>query len=81
MVKFLITFYGINYTTDLIAGQDIEANSIFVTLFKIILVIFAIYILKCVLSNKKHKKKKKKSSKKKSKNVTSSYNSPYRFRY
>lgn len=76
-------FYGINYTTDLIAGQDIEANSIFVTLFKIILVIFAIYILKCTLnyinSNKKRKKKSKK--KKNSKTSNSSYTSPYRFRY
>lgn len=76
-------FYGINYTTDLIAGQDIEANSIFVTLFKIILVIFAIYILKCVLNymdkNKKRKSKKKKKSSKKS--SPSSYNSPYKFRY
>lgn len=77
-------FYGINYTTDLIAGQDIEANSIFVTLFKIVLVIFAIYILKCVLNymdkNKKRKGKKKKK-KKSSNSSTSSYNSPYRFRY
>ena len=75
-------FYGINYTTDLIAGQDIEANSIFVTLFKIILVIFAIYILKCVL-NYMHgsKKRKKKKKKKNSKKTTSSYNSPYRFKY
>ena len=78
-----MTFYGINYTTNLIAGQDIEANSIFVTLFKIILVIFAIYILKCVLNyingNKKRKKKNKK--KKTSKKSASSYNSPYKFRY
>lgn len=77
-------FYGINYTTDLIAGQDIEANSIFVTLFKIILVIFAIYILKCTLNyingNKKRKKKSKKK-KKSSKKSKSSYTSPYRFRY
>lgn len=77
-------FYGINYTTDLIAGQDIEANSIFVTLFKIILVIFAIYILKCTLNyingNKKRKKKKKKKKSSKNGN-SSSYNSPYRFRY
>lgn len=78
-------FYGINYTTDLIAGQDIEANSIFVTLFKIILVIFAIYILKCILNymngNKKRKKKNKKKKKSSKKSSTSSYHSPYRFRY
>lgn len=78
-------FYGINYTTDLIAGQDIEANSIFVTLFKIILVIFAIYILKCVLNymngNKKRKKKKKKKKKSSKKSSSASYNSPYKFRY
>lgn len=75
-------FYGINYTTDLIAGQDIEANSIFVTLFKIILVIFAIYILKCTLNYMNgNKKRKKKSKKKSSKKSNSSYTSPYRFRY
>lgn len=76
-------FYGINYTTDLIAGQDIEANSIFVTLFKIVLVIFAIYILKCVLNYMNGNKKRKKKSKKKknSKKSNSSYTSPYKFRY
>lgn len=76
-----MTFYGINYTTNLIAGQDIEANSIFSILLKIVLVIFAILILKYVLnlmnSNKKRKKKKKKKTKKSGSNSIS----PYKFRY
>lgn len=73
-------FYGINYTTNLIAGQDVEENSVFSILLKIILVVFAILFLKHILnvmnSNKKRKKKKKKSSRNNSNSV-----SPYRFKY
>lgn len=80
LVQFLMTFYGINYTTNLIAGQDIEANSIFSIILKIILVVFAILILKYILnlinSGKKRKKKKKKPSKQ-----NSNSSSPYKFRY
>lgn len=74
-------FYGINYTTNLIAGQDVEANSVFSIILKIVLVIFAILILKYILnlinSGKKRKKKKKKKSGKYSNNSVS----PYRFKY
>lgn len=59
-----MTFYGINYTTNLIAGQDIEANSIIVIIFRIVLIVFALYIMKCILNyinrGSKHKKKSKK---------------------
>lgn len=57
-----MTFYGINYTTNLIAGQDIESNSILVIIFRIVLIIFALYIMKCVLNymNKGNNRKKKK---------------------
>ena len=75
-------FFGINYTTNLIAGQDIYANSIFVLIFKIALAVFALYVLKRILINisngKKRKKKKKKKKKKSKKNSGSSL---YRFRY
>ena len=43
-------FYGINYTTNLIAGQDVEENSVFSILLKIILVVFAILFLKHILN-------------------------------
>lgn len=59
-----MTFYGINYTTNLIAGQDIEANSIIVIIFRIVLIVFALYIMKCILNyinrGNKHKRKSKK---------------------
>lgn len=82
--KISYTIYGINYTTNLIAGQDVDANSIFVILFRIFLVIFALYILKSILNylngNKKSKKRKSKKKKKKSKKSTG-YISPYKFKY
>lgn len=75
-----MTFYGINYTTNLIAGQDIKENSIFTILLKIVLVVFAILILKHVLklmnSGKKRKKMKKKTIKR-----SNRLDSPYRFKY
>lgn len=81
LAQFLMTFYGINYTTNLIAGQDIEANYVFSIIIKIVLVVFAIFILKYILnlmnSSKKRKKKKKKKSGKHSNNSVS----PYRFKY
>lgn len=84
MVRFRIQFYGTNYTTNLVAGQDVEANSIIVILFRIVLVLFALYLLKCVLNymngNKKSKKGKGKKKKGKSKKGTT-YVSPYKFRY
>lgn len=80
-------FFGINYTTNLIAGQDIYANSVFVLIFRIVLVLFALYILKRVLiSMSGGKKRKKKSVSKKKKNKTNkkrtnSDSSLYRFKY
>lgn len=87
LVQFLMMFFGINYTTNLIAGQDIYANSVFVLIFRIILVLFALYILKRVLismsGGKKRKKKKNKKKKKKTtnKNSNNSGSSLYRFKY
>lgn len=73
-----MTFYGIKYTTNLIAGQDIEANSIFIILFRTVLIIFIILFLIRIfnrMNNKKRKRKKKKRT-----NATKSV-SPYRFKY
>lgn len=84
LVRFHIQFYGTNYTTNLVAGQDVDANSIFIIIFRIFLVIFALYILKCVLNyingGKKSKKRKSKKKKGKSKKKTG-YVSPYKFNY
>lgn len=77
---------GINYTTNLIAGQDILSTSIFSLILKIVLVILALYILKCVINfinkgnNKKKKKRKKSKSIKKISNK-SSHSSIYKFDY
>lgn len=77
--KVTYTVDNIQYTTNLIAGQDIESNSVFSTIFKIVLVLIGLYILSKFLGSSKRKKKKKKSGKhKKSK---SSYVSPYKFHF
>lgn len=59
-------FYGIKYTTNLIAGQDVEEISIFVIIFRILLILFALYIVKRTLiyMNKNNKKRKKYKRKK-----------------
>lgn len=66
------TIDGINYTTNLIAGQDILANSTFSIIIKIILVIIALCIFRRIFnfsSKGKGKRKKSKSNKsKKSRN-------------
>lgn len=64
------TIDGINYTTNLIAGQDILANSTFSIIIKIIIVLFALYILKCFL-NRRNSRKKRSRSKKKKKSTSS----------
>ncbi len=74
--KVSYTVDGINYTTNLIAGQDIEANSIPTIVIKIALIIMALWIFKIFLGNLhsgKRYKKKSRGKKKKS--------SPYRFSY
>jgi D-alanyl-D-alanine carboxypeptidase (penicillin-binding protein 5/6) len=80
--KVTYTVDGIKYTTNLIAGQDILASSVTSIIIKIILVVFALYILKSIVtfSNKGSKKgkKKHKSNKKTSKSAHSAY---YRFEY
>lgn len=62
------SIYGINYTTNLIAGQDIKANSIFSIIIKIVLVILALVIFKHILTligkSKGYRKKKKGKHKK-----------------
>lgn len=82
LVQFLMIFYGINYTTNLIAGQDVYANSIFFIIFRIILVLFALFILKRILiSINKGKKRKKKKKKSKTSYKKKSDGSPYKFKY
>lgn len=59
-----MTFYGIKYTTNLIAGQDIEANSMFIIIFRTILIIFVmLFLIRTFnkMNNKKRKKKKRTS--------------------
>ncbi len=63
---------GINYTTNLIAGQDVLANSTFSIVIKIALVIFVLYILKCFLNRSNRRKKKSKKKKKKTSNSSRS---------
>lgn len=76
-----MTFYGINYTTNLIAGQDIKENSIFAIILKIVLIVFAILILKYVLNLMNSGKKRKGKKKKKTTKRGNRLDSPYRFRY
>lgn len=83
--KVSYTIDGINYTTNLIAGQDILASSIFSLLFKIALVLFALYLLKRILTfigkGNGKKKKKKYTKNKKRTSYKNSGSSPYRFDY
>lgn len=81
--KISYTIDEINYTTNLIAGQDISANSIFTILIKIIAIIIVLYFIKCILNytNKKKKRKKKKMNKKRSSTTQNNHSSPYRFNY
>lgn len=59
---------GINYTTNLVAGQDIEANSTSSIVIKIVVIIFALIIFKTIINTFSHGKRyKKKRKKKKSK--------------
>lgn len=59
------TIDGINYTTNLIAGQDILANSTFSIIIKVVFILFALYIFKHFLTRNNCKRKKSKSRKKK----------------
>lgn len=82
--KISYTIDGTNYTTNLIAGQDILASPIISLLFKIILVLFALYLLKRFLNfiNKGNGKKKKKHTKSRKRiSNKNSGSSPYRFNY
>lgn len=86
--KISYTIDGINYTTNLIAGQDILASSIFSLILKILAIIIALYLLKRIFNfrnrNKKRRKKSKKTTKKKttsSRSRNNGYSSPYRFDY
>ena len=68
-----ITYHinDINYTTNLIAGQDILADSVFNTIFKILILIAVLYVLKLILNKKKKKKKRYKKTTKKGKKYAS----------
>lgn len=59
------TIDGINYTTNLIAGQDILANSTFSIIIKVVIVLFALYVFKCFLNRGNGRKKKSKNKNKK----------------
>ena len=74
--KVTYTVDNIKYTTNLIAGQDIESNSIFPIIIKIAFILIALYILGKIFGNKNHKKKGKR---KKAKHSKSSSSSVYKF--
>lgn len=78
--KVSYTIDDIKYTTNLIAGQDIEANSIFTIIFRIILVIFILYIIARIIRYKNKKRYKKKKSSYKN-NKEKNYSSPYLFKF
>ena len=59
------TIDGIKYTTNLIAGQDILANSTFSIIIKVVLVLFVLYVFKRFLNRGNGKRKKSKNKKKK----------------
>ena len=71
--KITYSINDIQYTTNLIAGQDVLANSIFLLLFKIAIAILVIIILKKILNNISNNKKRKRKSKKSKKSKKTSY--------
>lgn len=76
------TIDGINYTTNLIAGQDILANSTFPIIIKVVIVLFALYIFKRFFNRNNGRKKRSKGKRKKnSKSTRYSGSSYYRFGY
>ena len=76
------TIDGINYTTNLIAGQDILANSTFSIIIKVVIVLFALYIFKRFFNRNNGRKKRSKGKRKKnSKSTRYSGSSYYRFGY
>ena len=85
--KISYTVDNTKYTTNLIAGQDIEANSIFSTVIKLFIVIFILYLFSKILNSNNNKKNKRKKSKNKKNNSNrvkqknSDYYSPYKFEY
>ncbi len=83
--KISYTVDDTKYTTNLIAGQDIESNSIFSIIIKILVIIFALYLFSKILSsgNRSSKKKTYKNGKRKksSKKGKYAYISPYKFEY
>lgn len=79
--KLSYTIDGINYTTNLIAGQDIFSSSILSIVFKILVIITILYLLKAIFIGKNKKKKRKKKNKKKKKQSSKDRFSPYRFDY
>ena len=79
--KLSYTIDGINYTTNLIAGQDIFSSSIFSIVFKILVIITILYLLKTIFIGKNKKKKRKKKNNKKKKQSSKDRFSPYRFDY
>lgn len=80
--KISYTVDDIKYTTNLIAGQDVDSNSIFTIIFKIVLIIFVLWafikIYDFINGNKKRIRKRKNKSGRRRK---SNYVSPYKFRY
>lgn len=80
--KISYTVDGTNYTTNLIASQDILSNSLLPIAFKIVLVVAALLVLKCLVNllgggKKKGKRSKTKHSKSKKKKRNSHHNANF----
>ena len=78
--KISYSIDGINYTTNLTAGQDILESPFISFVFKIVLLLFALYLLRCIWHFlHKGKKKKKKAKHKKRNKKKHSHSSLYHF--
>lgn len=75
--KISYTINDIKYTTNLIAGQDVDKNSTMEILIKIALIILALYIIMRIIRYSNQKKYKRKKGKKYNKK-SSSYKSRHR---
>lgn len=78
--KISYTIDGINYTTNLIAGQDIKDNYVLSIIFKIIAIILVLYIfakINHLINGNKRGKSKKRKKKRKSSNYVSFYKFDY----
>lgn len=77
--KISYTIDNITYETNLIAGQDIYADSTITIVLKILAVVVLLYILATFISGKNNKKKSRKKFKNKSKHSKNSIKNRYNF--